>query len=158
MVLAAGHASSAAATSAPSACADPIADASAAAPAPAARSPPASGWDAAAALGCAPRNPLRPSCLIAAQYRVTGRPRDAIDRDTDRSSSNRQTHTPHRNCRRFSTTPLTFQGMPPSTRLRKRTKSVNHLPGLFCKLCARSIPSAYPGLTPWAKLIRPFEA
>src|SRR5262249_22685310 len=54
-----------------------------------------------------------------------------------------------RNCFRFSTTPLTFQGMKPSTRLRGRTKLVKHVPGLICKLCARFVPCCSPGRQAW---------
>jgi hypothetical protein len=31
------------------------------------------------------------------------------------------------------------------SRLRDRTKTVNHVPGLFCKLCPRSAPELSPG-------------
>src|SRR5260370_957443 len=39
--------------------------------------------------------------------------------------------------------------MKPFTRLRGRTKSVNHVPGLICKLCARFVPDGSPGRKPW---------
>src|SRR5207249_6228507 len=40
----------------------------------------------------------------------------------------------------------------------ERTKTVKYVPGLFCKLCARSGPTFYPRLTPWAAFLRRFAA
>ncbi len=120
--------------------ADPTGDAPAAGPEPTAQSRPASGWDAARGAWLRSAKPLLRRCRhsgaarrsrLAARCRACGKAH---------SSSTLRIHSPQENP--SASPPLRSQSKAcfSSTRLRKRTKPVNHLPGLFCKVSARVIP------------------
>src|SRR5450759_4936463 len=135
-------ASSPAAASAPdtlSVCAAPSACAPAAAPAPALRSPAASGSDAALAPGCVPLVPPRLRFHTDARARTPSAARSRTP-DTARSSSTLPLHTLGETSAVVPPLRSLSKACFASTRPAQRIKTVNYVPGLFCKVCARSVP------------------
>src|ERR1700733_2643101 len=55
------------------------------------------------------------------------------------------------NCLRWSTTSLALQHMPSFYMRSLSNQSVNHVPGLICQRCPRSVPESSPGRESWVR-------
>src|SRR5450759_4936465 len=101
--------------------------------------PAASGSDAALAPGCVPLVPPRLRFHTDARARTPSAARSRTP-DTARSSSTLPLHTLGETSAVVPPLRSLSKACFASTRPAQRIKTVNYVPGLFCKVCARSVP------------------
>src|ERR1700722_11844604 len=120
-------------------------------PTTAARSTAWSDWDVEPAHGCDLRAPLPPP-LGYASATYSRSPARSRKSGTTPPSSTHRSHTP---AQTSSAGPPRHSLSRPCrllTGLRCGNESVNHVPGLFCQPCARSVPKISPARQGWVSI------